>query len=104
LRRPGGAVDSSLKVPEADAELNACGIKCPEPLMLIRRELRKLPDGAKLKVTGDDPSVTWDVPALCRNMGHQLVYKDTSKAPYTFIIEKHRPDRGPQAGEQPQTH
>ena len=45
-------MDSSLKVPEADAELNACGIKCPEPLMLIRRELRKLPDGARLKVTG----------------------------------------------------
>ena len=98
MRRPGGAVDSSLKVPEADAELNACGIKCPEPLMLIRRELRKPPDGAKLKVTGDDPSVTWDV------LGHQLVYKGTAKAPYTFIIEKHRPDRGPQAGDQPQPH
>ncbi|CAI8157275.1 MAG: Sulfurtransferase TusA [Pseudidiomarina mangrovi] len=72
----------------ATVRLDTLGLRCPEPVMLIRIEIRKLQVGDLLEVIADDPATTRDVPAFCRFMEHQLVSADTSAAPYRYVIRK----------------
>jgi tRNA 2-thiouridine synthesizing protein A len=68
--------------------LDTLGLRCPEPVMLIRIEIRKLQVGDLLEVVADDPATTRDVPASCRFMDHELVSADTTSAPYRYVIRK----------------
>ena len=40
---------------EYDVQLDARGLRCPEPLMLVRNKIRELPDGNVLQVLATDP-------------------------------------------------
>jgi tRNA 2-thiouridine synthesizing protein A len=68
--------------------LDTLGLRCPEPVMLIRIEIRKLQVGDLLEVVADDPATTRDVPAFCRFMDHELVSAETTSAPYRYVIRK----------------
>ena len=72
----------------ATIQLDTLGLRCPEPVMLIRIEIRKLQAGDLLEVTADDPATTRDVPAFCRFMEHELVSAETTSAPYRYVIRK----------------
>lgn len=69
-------------------QLDTLGLRCPEPVMLIRIEIRKLQVGDLLEVVADDPATTRDVPAFCRFMEHELVSADTTTVPYRYLIRK----------------
>jgi tRNA 2-thiouridine synthesizing protein A len=72
----------------SSVKLDTLGLRCPEPVMLIRIEIRKLQVGDLLEVIADDPATTRDVPAFCRFMEHQLVNAETTTAPYRYLIRK----------------
>ena len=69
-------------------QLDTLGLRCPEPVMLIRIEIRKLQVGDLLEVIADDPATTRDVPAFCRFMEHELVSAETTAVPYRYLIRK----------------
>ncbi|MDN7127999.1 sulfurtransferase TusA [Pseudidiomarina terrestris] len=68
--------------------LDTLGLRCPEPVMLIRATIRKLEQGDLLEVIADDPATTRDIPSFCRFMDHQLVIAETTSAPYRYVIRK----------------
>lgn len=68
--------------------LNTLGLRCPEPVMMIRKTVRKMQEGALLSVIADDPATTRDIPSFCRFMDHTLVEADTQQAPYRYLIRK----------------
>ena len=72
----------------ADQQLDTLGLKCPEPVMLIRKTIRSLNIGETLLVSADDPSTSRDVPSFCRFMGHDLLYSQTEQAPFHYLIKK----------------
>jgi len=72
----------------ADYELDTLGLRCPEPVMLIRGKIRKMEDGETLLVIADDPATTRDIPSFCRFMDHQLLASFTEEAPYRYVIQK----------------
>ncbi|WP_156896332.1 sulfurtransferase TusA [Aestuariibacter salexigens] len=72
----------------ADEALDTLGLKCPEPVMMVRLKIRKMADGETLLVTADDPSTTRDIPSFCRFMQHTLVASDTEQSPYRYLIKK----------------
>ncbi|WP_410768626.1 DsrE/DsrF/DrsH-like family protein [Fontibacillus sp. BL9] len=47
----------------ADAELDACGLCCPGPLIQVKRTMDRLQDGQVLRVTASDPGFYEDVQA-----------------------------------------
>ena len=53
-------------------EINTVGLRCPEPLMIVRRELRVLHSGDAITITADDPSTQRDFSLLCKNLGYVL--------------------------------
>lgn len=73
---------------KADFELDTLGLRCPEPVMLIRARVRKMEQGETLLVVADDPATTRDIPSFCRFMDHQLLAQQTTDTPYRYLIKK----------------
>ncbi|HEY0923286.1 sulfurtransferase TusA [Rheinheimera pacifica] len=72
----------------ANHTLNALGLRCPEPVMMIRLQIRKMQVGETLLIIADDPATTRDIPAFCRFMDHELVSSDTNELPYRYVVKK----------------
>lgn len=73
---------------DANHELDAIGLRCPEPVMMVRKKVRLMAEGETLLVSADDPSTTRDIPSFCRFMDHTLIASETELAPYRYLIRK----------------
>lgn len=71
-----------------DQQLDAIGLRCPEPVMMLRLKIRKMVDGETLLVSADDPSTARDIPSFCRFMEHQLIAQQVKEMPYQYVIKK----------------
>ncbi len=78
----------SLDANNIDRILEAEGLRCPEPVMMVRKTIRKMEEGEILLVKADDPSTVRDIPSFCRFMDHQLIAERTEQAPFEFVIKK----------------
>ena len=43
--------------------LDASGLRCPEPVMMVRKTVRLMQDGETLLVIADDPATVRDIPS-----------------------------------------
>ncbi len=80
--------DMNLEFTEFDHQLDTQGLRCPEPVMQVRKIIRSMNDGETLFVLADDPSTTRDIPSFCRFMDHTLVAFQTEDLPYQYLIQK----------------
>ncbi|MGB1200046.1 MAG: sulfurtransferase TusA [Cognaticolwellia aestuarii] len=71
-----------------DQQLDTLGLRCPEPVMMIRKKIRSMSVGETLLITADDPATTRDIPSYCRFMEHQLVAQQTDNKPFLYVIAK----------------
>ena len=71
-----------------DHQLDALGLRCPEPVMMVRKTVRSMQAGETLLIIADDPATTRDIPGFCRFMEHQLLAQQTESLPYQFLIKK----------------
>lgn len=51
--------------------VDARGHRCPIPVLMMERALRRLPAGASLKVIADDPIAAIDIPHFARAAGRE---------------------------------
>ena len=68
--------------------LDARGLRCPEPVMMIRKTVRAMNDGQTLLILADDPATTRDIPSFCRHMDHTLLASETTGLPYRYLLRK----------------
>ncbi|TNF87387.1 MAG: sulfurtransferase TusA [Gammaproteobacteria bacterium] len=73
---------------QSDDSLDARGLVCPEPLMLVRNRVREMRSGAVLHIQATDPSTGRDFANFCRFMGHELLYDEQRQDVYHFWIRK----------------
>lgn len=73
---------------DAQHSLDATGLRCPEPVMMVRKQVRNMAAGETLLITADDPSTTRDIPSFCRFMDHLLLSSQIERLPYQFLIQK----------------
>ena len=66
--------------------VDASGLQCPEPVMMLRNALRKVDTGTYLKLIATDPSTLRDVPTMCRFMHHKLVSQEERDGCFEFVI------------------
>lgn len=71
-----------------DHTLDALGLRCPEPVMMVRKTVRNMQPGETLLIIADDPATTRDIPGFCTFMEHELVAKETDGLPYRYLIRK----------------
>jgi tRNA 2-thiouridine synthesizing protein A len=75
-------------VPEATQTLDAIGLTCPEPLLLVRNRLRGMTRGQVLHVRATDPSTKRDFENLCRFMGHRMLLERPAEGCLEYWIER----------------
>ena len=72
----------------ADHDIDAVGLVCPEPLMIVRNKVRSMAPGESLSVVATDPSTVRDFTNFCRFMGHDLARSTRDGELYRFVIRK----------------
>lgn len=70
------------------AQLDLTGLKCPLPVLKIRRALLDLPRGCIMEAVVTDPMAEIDVPDLVKELGFRLLAQEKSGAALLFRIEK----------------
>ncbi|CNF02648.1 sulfurtransferase TusA [Yersinia nurmii] len=71
-----------------DKTLDTLGLRCPEPVMMVRKTVRHMEEGQTLLIIADDPATTRDIPGFCRFMDHELVAQEVEAAPYRYLVRK----------------
>lgn len=72
----------------AQHKLDALGLRCPEPVMMVRKTVRQMAAGETLLIIADDPATTRDIPSFCEFMDHTLIASETTQTPYQYLIKK----------------
>ena len=71
-----------------DIKLDACGLYCPEPVMLLHNKIRDMQAGEILELLATDPSTTRDVRKFCTFLGHELLQADERDGVFIYLIKK----------------
>ena len=72
---------------QADQTLDALGLRCPEPVMMVRKTVRHMDNGETLLIIADDPATTRDIPGSAA-LWNTLVAQETEQAPYRYLLRK----------------
>ena len=84
-RRTGAGV---LRLRTLDKTLDTVGLRCPEPVMLVRKNIRHMNEGEVLLILADDPATTRDIPSFCQFMEHTLLASETKDTPFKYWVKK----------------
>lgn len=68
--------------------LDARGLFCPEPVMLLHKKIREVEAGQLVKVLATDPSTQRDIAKFCDFLEHRLLEQQQLDGEYHFLIEK----------------
>lgn len=71
-----------------DVRVDATGLFCPEPVMLLHKYFRDLVVGGVLEIMATDPSTTRDVPKFCAFLGHDLLACEQRGDTYVYLLRK----------------
>ena len=73
---------------EFDHTLDASGLYCPEPVMLLHNVVRDMAQGDVVKVIATDSSTERDIPKFCHFLGHELLASESDAKHYIYYIKK----------------
>ena len=73
---------------QPDHILDATGLFCPEPVMLLHNKIRDIAVGETLQVLATYPSTERDIPKFCLFLGHELLAQDTFEGQYRYVVRK----------------
>ncbi|QIE02137.1 sulfurtransferase TusA [Buchnera aphidicola] len=69
-------------------KLNLIGLRCPEPIMIIRKTLRDINLHDNILVLSDDPTTQRDIPHFCHFMDHKLLKYEIKDKLYLYLLKK----------------
>ena len=73
---------------EPDYILDASGLYCPEPVMLLHNQIRDMAVGETVQVMATDPSTQRDIPRFCTFLGHDLLRQNSSPGQVIYLLRK----------------
>lgn len=68
--------------------IDARGLFCPEPVMLLHKKIREMAVGEVLTLVASDPSTQRDVPKFCHFLGHELLNSSEQDKLFHYSIRK----------------
>lgn len=72
----------------AQHTLDASGLMCPEPVMLLHNVVRDASSGEGIIVIATDPSTERDIPKFCQFLGHALEQRTEIDGTYFYLLRK----------------
>ncbi len=73
---------------EPQETIDAVGLKCPEPVMLLHAAMRRLEPGQELVLHATDPSTERDIANFCNFLGHALLLSRRDGEQFLYRIRK----------------
>ena len=73
-------------VDDWDLEIDVVGLRCPLPVLKLKKRIEPLQPGSKVRLVTTDPTTLKDVPAYCQLAGHQILALQSTNPPYEFLI------------------
>lgn len=74
--------------PQADAEVDARGLRCPLPILRAKKALAKLASGQIVSVLTTDPHAADDFRAFCEQTGNVLLGQRQADGLTTHVIRR----------------
>jgi tRNA 2-thiouridine synthesizing protein A len=71
-----------------DLELNAIGLRCPLPLLRLKKTLNEMTVGQVVKVSTTDPAAHLDFGVYLEQSGHLLLITEKMTDKQIFYIQK----------------
>jgi tRNA 2-thiouridine synthesizing protein A len=71
---------------DVHTEVDARGMACPMPVVVLARTVRSLPGGLRLRLLATDPAVVPDLQAWSLATGHQLLEVAATQGVWSAII------------------
>ncbi len=72
-----------------DLELDATGLMCPEPVMMLHVKVKQMKPGQILRVLATDPSTTRDIKKFCTFLNFEfLSQNEDDKGVFEYLIKK----------------
>ena len=68
--------------------LDLCGLKCPLPILKIRRAMQSMQSGERLDVSATDAGIVRDLPDYCAHSGNRILQQQELEGVYSFTLEK----------------
>lgn len=69
-------------------QMDAKGLFCPEPVMMLHDEIKKMAEGEAIEIQATDPSTRRDFIKFCSFLGHELVLDEEREGVFFYIIRK----------------
>lgn len=69
-------------------QMDAKGLFCPEPVMMLHDEIKKMSVGESIEIQATDPSTTRDFIKFCSFLGHELLLNEERDGIFFYIIRK----------------
>ncbi len=86
---------NSVRLPVRDQppiEVDARGLRCPQPVIRLAEAARDAPAGTRIVVLATDPAARYDIPAWCRMRGHELTeLREVTDPAYLRFVVRIRP-------------
>lgn len=75
-------------LPNADRELDVCGLKCPMPILRTKKALAEMASGSVLAVQVTDPAAREDFSAFARQTGHSLLHVKAGDGQWVIYLRR----------------
>lgn len=72
-------------------EVDAQGLICPEPVMMLHKAIREIAPGEVVKIVATDPSTKRDIAHFCEFLGHELVEQQLGESLLIYFVKKRQP-------------
>ena len=69
-------------------EVNALGLVCPEPIMLLHKAIHESKSGEIVELIATDPVAKKDVEKFCEFLDHRLISFEEKKDQMIFKVQK----------------
>jgi|TARA_B110000211_G_C13978977_1_gene508478 tRNA 2-thiouridine synthesizing protein A len=74
--------------PSPTQTLDARGLFCPEPVMMLHKVINEVPVGGVIEILATDPSTVRDFTKFCAFLVHELVVHEEVGGEFRFLIRK----------------
>lgn len=73
---------------DADAVVDAKGMRCPRPIVEMAKRVRQMASGQVVEVWATDPVARNDIPAWCRKTGNEFLGREDRDGYISFFVRK----------------
>tara|TARA_B100000686_G_C16520557_1_gene826990 strand:+ start:133 stop:366 length:234 start_codon:yes stop_codon:yes gene_type:complete len=64
------------------------GLKCPLPVLRVKKQMKSISKGSLLEVFTDDPASIDDLKTYCQISGNNLTVIEENQMVYRFVVKK----------------